>query len=368
MTSLRRVLFTFTLVVAAVPVLRAQRTASPTRRGPAVVLIVTDGFRWQEMFGGADSTHMDKSSGVADTAGFRRMFWKSTPDERRRAIWPFLWSQVTTNGSIWGNSAKGSEAVVTNGRKFSYPGYNELLTGFPDSTINSNDDPPNRNVTVFEWLNKQPGLQGQVMAFGSWDAFRRIFNIQRAGFPVHSAFDPLPKEVIDPMLRRWYATSTRPWGEGMSFDAQMQALVMHQVKKHAPRALYVGYGETDEWAHEKRYDLYLQSARGVDGFVEELWTTMRAMPEYQDGVTFIVTTDHGRGFGAEWTDHGRKVDGAERIWIATFGARSQRLGELTNAGRVTQGQVASSVAAALGRDYPAAERRAPAPLTRPNEH
>ena len=316
------------------------------------------------MFGGADTTHMNKAGGVADTAALTRDFWRATPDARRRAVWPFVWKQVTSNGSIWGNANAGAEAVVLNGRKFSYPGYNELLTGFPDSTINSNDDPPNRNVTVFEWLNKQPELQGQVMAFGSWDAFRRIFNIGRAGFPVHSAYDPLPPDVTDKTLRRMYATTTRPWDDGMSFDAQMQALVIDEVRRHAPRALYVGYGETDEWAHEKRYDLYLRTARGVDGFVEELWNTMKSMPAYKDGVTFIVTTDHGRGFGAEWTDHGRKVDGAERVWIATFGARAQMLGEVANAARVTQGQVASSVAAALGFDYPAVEKRAPAALTR----
>ena len=338
--------------------LHAQRAASPPASGPAVVLIVTDGFRWQEIFSGADSARMGKSSGVADTAALKRDFWRTTPDERRRAIWPFLWKQVSTQGVLWGNANAGAEAVVTNGKKFSYPGYNELLTGFPDSTINSNDDPPNRNVTVFEWINRQRAYKGRVMAFGSWDAFRRIFNVERAGFPVHAAYDPLPADVTDATLRRMYATMTRPWGQGMSFDAQMQALVVDEVKRHAPRALYVGFGETDEWAHDKRYDLYLRSARGVDGFIEELWNTMRAMPAYRDGVTFIVTTDHGRGDGEQWTDHGRKVDGAERVWIATFGARAQKFGELFNTLRVIQGQVAATVAAALGLEYAEAEPRA----------
>ena len=348
------------LALAALPVAgHAQRAPA---RGPAVVLIVTDGFRWQEMFTGADTAFMGKAGGVADTAALTKDFWRESPDARRRAIWPFVWGKVTTGGTIWGNATKGAEAVVTNGKKFSYPGYNELLTGFPDDQINSNEDPPNRNVTVFEWLNKQPALKGGVLAFGSWDAFTRIFNKERAGFPVHAAFDPLPPSVNDATLRRLYATTTRPWGQGMSFDAQMQALVINQVKRHAPRALYVGYGETDEWAHERRYDLYLRSARGVDGFVAELWTTMRAMPAYRDGVTFIVTTDHGRGDGAKWTDHGRTVDGAERVWIATFGTRAPPLGEVSNAARVTQGQVAATVAAALGLDYPAAESRAAQPL------
>jgi hypothetical protein len=86
------------------------------------------------------------------------------------------------------------------------------------------------------------------------------------------------------------------------------------------------------------------------------------MPQYRDGVTFIVTTDHGRGTGPRWTDHGRDVDGAERIWMAVFGARAPRLGEVSHAPRVTQGQVAATVAALLGRDYAKAEPRAAAPL------
>ena len=350
------------VLTLGLPPLSAQATATGRARGPAIVLIVTDGFRWQEMFTGADSAHTGKVGGVADTAAIRRDFWRDSPDARRRTIFPFVWGKVTSEGTIWGNATAGAEAVVTNGRKFSYPGYNELLVGFPDDQINSNEDPPNRNVTVFEWLNQQPALKGHVMAFGTWDAFRRIFNVGRAGFPIHAAFDPLPADVTDAGLRRLYATTTRQWGEGMSFDAYMQALVIDQVKRHAPRALYLGFGETDEWAHDKRYDLYLRSARGVDGFIEELWRMMRAMPAYRDGVTFIVTTDHGRGSGAEWTDHGRNVDGAERVWIATFGARAPKLGEVTHSPRVTQSQVAATVAAALGLDFPTAEPRASAPL------
>ena len=38
---------------------------------------------------------------------------------------------------------------MTNGKKCSYPGYNEIFTGAPDPRIDSNDKKPNPNVTVF---------------------------------------------------------------------------------------------------------------------------------------------------------------------------------------------------------------------------
>ncbi len=92
------------LAFAALPITgHAQRASA---RGPAVVLIVTDGFRWQEMFTGADTALMGKAGGVADTAALAKDFWRESPDARRRAIWPFVWTKVTTGGTIWGQRMK----------------------------------------------------------------------------------------------------------------------------------------------------------------------------------------------------------------------------------------------------------------------
>ena len=73
--------------------------------------------------------------------------------------------------TIESEKTRGAGVRVTNGRNFSYPGYQELLAGWPDSGITSNDTIPNRNVTVLEWLNRQPGLAGHVAASASWNAF-----------------------------------------------------------------------------------------------------------------------------------------------------------------------------------------------------
>ena len=83
---------------------------------------------------------------------------------------PFLWTVMARKGQIFGNADKGS-SVGLNGLNFSYPGYNELLTGFPDRRVDSNDKSPNPNVTVFEWLNRKPAYRGKVSAVGCWDVF-----------------------------------------------------------------------------------------------------------------------------------------------------------------------------------------------------
>ena len=116
---------------------------------------------------GADEALLNqKDGGVTDVDALRRDFWRPTPEARREALMPFFWNVIARQGQIYGNRDKGSPAKVANGMNFSYPGYNELLTGWPDPRIDSNDKVPNPNVTVFEWLNRKPAYRGKVTAVG----------------------------------------------------------------------------------------------------------------------------------------------------------------------------------------------------------
>ncbi len=321
-----------------------------------VVLIITDGLRWQELFTGADSTLLTRElGGVEDTAGLRRQFWRETPEARRATLLPFIWGTIGKQGQLFGNQAKGSVAQITNRFKFSYPGYNEILTGQFDPRIDSNEYPPNPNVTVFEWLSHRPGFGGKVAAFGTWDAFPRIFNRDRATKLFLRAewekpFDD-PRSDVERLLNEQYATVTREWGTYMGLDGLMAPVVREYVRRHKPRVLYLGYGETDEFAHDRRYDRMLASAHAVDYFIGQLWQTMQAMPEYKGKTTFIISTDHGRGAGTKWTDHGEDVDGAENIWIAMMGPGIAPLGERGAVPKVTQSQIAATLARAVGEDY-----------------
>jgi hypothetical protein len=47
---------------------------------------------------------------------------------------------------------------VINPYAFSYPGCNEMITGGSDPRVDKNEFGPNPNMSVFEWLNKQPDL------------------------------------------------------------------------------------------------------------------------------------------------------------------------------------------------------------------
>jgi hypothetical protein len=321
-----------------------------------VFVIVSDGLRWQEVFTGADPQLLnEKYGGIWDKEGkLRRDYWREDVAERRKALLPFLWTTVATQGQIFGNRALASYARVTNGKAFSYPGYNEMLTGHPDARIDSNEFGPNPNVSVLEWLNSQPDLHGSVEVYASWSAFKDILNVSRSHLPMQVGWDrpyPTPRAAPQQLLDRLYETTTKLDDEDV-YDSFMQVALLDFLGTQHPRVMFVGYGETDNWAHAGRYDLVLQSAHLFDQFVAELWTTLQRLPAYRDQTTFIITTDHGRGSGlSQWKEHGVEEPGSENIWIALIGPDTAALGERRNTPEVHQAQIAATVAAFLGRDY-----------------
>ncbi len=349
------------LALAVLAIVAPAATAQGRTRN--VVLIVTDGLRWQEVFRGADRGLMTRRpGGVGDTSALRRDFWRDRMEDRRAALLPFVWGTIARQGALFGNQDQGSTGSIVNRYRFSYPGYNEILTGWFDPRIDSNDYPPNPNVTVFEWLARRPAYRGRVAAIATWDAFRRIFNEGRSGVDVVDGWDA-PFEGAEAAsaeraaINEFYRRTVRLWPTN-AFDSHMHLAAKAYIRLHQPRVLFLGYGETDEWAHAGRYDLLLRSARSVDESIADLWAMMQSMPQYRDSTTFIITVDHGRGSGDdEWKSHGEKVEGAQHIWVAMMGPDTPALGEVRGR-NVTQSQIAATIAALLGEDYRAAEPRA----------
>lgn len=342
----------------------AEANALKTRN---VFLITTDGLRWEEVFTGAERTLMNKTNGgVANVKVLTNQFWRETPEARREALMPFMWNEIARRGQIFGNQHKGSVARITNTRRFSYPGYNEFLSGVADPRIDSNKKFPNANTNVFEWLNTKRGFTGRVAAVVNWDVIPWILNTERSQIPVWTGFalPPNSREIkISPSLQRLLDDTTPLWPELMILDSFTFHAALDYVKKEKPRAMYIAFGETDEWAHEGRYDYYLESAHHVDRFIGALWKTVQSMRQYRDKTTFIITTDHGRGSGPKlWKDHGEKVEGAENIWMAVIGPDTPPMGERQNAALVTQNQIAATLAAFLGEGFNAFKPEAGGPV------
>jgi bisphosphoglycerate-independent phosphoglycerate mutase (AlkP superfamily) len=171
-----------------------------------------------------------------------------------------------------------------------------------------------------------------------------------------------PDTPRDALLRELWQTTTQFDEEDVG-NSFLQVALLDYVKEAHPRVLFVGYGETDNWAHQGRYDLVLESAHRTDAAIAQLWETMQSMPEYRGSTTFIITTDHGRGGGlTEWKEHGVEEKGSENVWLAVIGPDTPALGERRGGSPVIQAQIAATVAALMGRDYHAAVPRAALPI------
>ncbi|XOV91293.1 MAG: sulfatase-like hydrolase/transferase [Bacteroidota bacterium] len=320
-----------------------------------VILITLDGMRWQDVYSGADSLLVDDSGYVEDPEGLTNQYWNEDPTVRREILMPFIWSTIVKNGQLYGNRTLGNKVNCSNQMWFSYPGYNEILTGAADDErITSNSKLPNPNTTVLEFLNKQKAFKGKVYAFGSWDVFPYIINEERSGVPVNAGFE---KEVGDisekeKTLNELQDEMRSPWGS-VRYDAFTHHYALECLKNDKPRALFISYGETDDYAHEGEYDQYLLSATQTDDYIKEIWEYVQSDTNYKDKTTLIITTDHGRGTMPKdtWRSHGTSIKGADQIWIAVIGPDTPASGEMYDDKQYYQNQVARTITSLLGLKY-----------------
>ncbi|MBN8575435.1 MAG: sulfatase-like hydrolase/transferase [Cytophagales bacterium] len=321
-----------------------------------IILITLDGMRWQEVFTGADSGLVKNKKYVEDAAELHKRFWHEQPEARREKLMPFFWSTLAKEGVLYGNRAFGNNVNCSNYMWFSYPGYNEILSGFADDEhIKSNDKINNPNTTVLEYLNQQPRFKGKVAAFGSWDVFPSIINRERSGIPVNAGFESAtqkPLSAREVFLNELQVQIPSPWG-GVRLDAFTHHYAIEYLKKYKPKVVYIAYGETDDFAHNGKYDAYLKSAYQTDQFIKAIWEWVQSEPQYKNKTAIVITTDHGRGTIPldEWRSHGTKIKGADQIWIAAIGAGIKPRGELKEAGQYYQNQVAATVAGLLGVSF-----------------
>ena len=324
-----------------------------------IIIVTTDGLRWQEVFKGLDTALAnDKSFNQGDSAYIYKKYADVNFAASRKKIMPFLWSEIASKGQIYGNRDLGNKVDVSNPYWFSYPGYSEIMTGNVDVAINSNSHKANPNANVLEFLNQQSKLKGKVNAFGAWDAFDRILNEKRSGFPVISAFDNVGGNKptgSQKLLNEMRNNSYKPFHEDECLDVFTHYQAWDELKTNKPKVLYVAYGETDEWAHHGDYRSYLDAANQVDKWIGELWNFIQNDPQYKNKTTILITVDHGRGdkIKKQWRDHGADVEGASEIWFAAIGPEIAPKGEMKTETQLYQKQIAQTIAKIMGYTFAA---------------
>jgi hypothetical protein len=322
-----------------------------------VIVITTDGLRWEDVFNGLDTAILNnKAFQHADSSATAIKFGGATSEERRKKLMPFFWSTIVGKGEIHGNRNKGSYVDNSNPYWFSYPGYSEILTGQVDTAVNSNEYKPNPNTNFFEYLNTLPFYKNKVIAFGAWDAFKRILNEKRAGFPVINGNHVDSNLIKDPAMKlitSLMSEAYEPFGKDETLDVFIKFQALHYLKTKKPNAIYISFGETDELAHAGNYPEYLKAANRFDTFLKEVYEFINTDPEYKGKTVVLITTDHGRGdsIKTQWTSHGQKVKDSHQIWYAMFGSGVENLGEITSSEQIFQKELIHKVAKIINVNF-----------------
>jgi len=328
---------------------------SQTTRTKNVIVITFDGYRWKEMFRGADSVYLfGKGYNSQDSAQRIKKFWGKDVQERRMKLMPFFWNTIAKKGQIYGNRDEGNLVNVKNKYWFSYPCYNEMFTGYPDPLINSNNFPPNPNKTVQEFINEQPGYKNRVAAFTSWNAFDRILNEKRSGYVVNAGYENLTGTnltAVQKALNEQQHYLPQIFGSTERPDAVTYVMAKDYLKQNHPRLLQLSFIDMDAFGHQGKYDYYLDAAHYNDAMIADLWETIQADPFYKDQTSLFIAVDHGRGEESTWKNHNINVPNADQVWFAVMGPDSKPLGEVKSKGQLYQNQYAKTIAALLGFSF-----------------
>ena len=286
-----------------------------------------DGVRWKEVFRGADKFLINRNNFTSSIPFHKEKYFVEDSIQRREMLMPFTWKTIAKDGVILGNRDEKNYFNMTNKPLWSYPGYNEIITGAPDDiNIINNNDILNPNVSIFEHINNINSYNQKVRIFGSWKMFPYIFNEQRSKLLINAGYQhslnptKTEREIYLDKLQDWMP---KHW-QNTRFDLFTHEYAMESLRNDKPKLLFVGYGEADDFGHDKDYDHYLNAINRNDQMIEEIWNYVQNDPFYKDQTTLIITTDHGRGNFYEWVDHSKNVKGSGDSFIMLMGPKIER--------------------------------------------
>lgn len=245
--------------------IKAWRVARNTDR---VVLVVLDGVRWQDVF--------DRSGNMPTLE--RWMAGEGTCIEDMRATGP---------------------------NYVSLPSYTEIFTG-RTSACQDNDCPRTKEATLVDEIGKA------AIVVSSWES------IEYAATPHDDV--PLTSGRFRTYRSEWFDKAlldeARDAGPGPGIgefrrDAYTARIAIRALEQHAPRFMFVGLGEPDEYAHCGEREGYRASLHEADRWIAAIEAAAG------ERASIVVTTDHGRN--AAFRDHGGGWPESGRVWLVAKG-------------------------------------------------
>lgn len=288
--------------------MQAQPYTQSSQPQPIVVVLTIDGVRWQEVIRGVDT----RLSGSA--ARDLRDFGSAS------ALMPNLHAIARSRGMLLGGDEH--PMFASSPSTVSLPGYNEIFLGKTPACAN-NDCPPVMEDTLVDQLwAKNP--HADLAIFSSWSVLARAVARQPQNVTISAGqnYTTSPERLCArPELCSRYRAgaqgSAAPGSGDYRPDRATSALALEYIRWHQPQFLFVGLGDTDEYAHQGNYAGYLRALQAADATLGVLYSWLLEKERRGARTLLICTADHGRAYG--FKEHGGAPEAA-RVWALVAGA------------------------------------------------
>ena len=288
----------------------ARTRAEERNAGPVQVVVVTlDGARYREIFEGIEPRLAAERGPISGTV--------NDPAE----LMPNL-HRLMNDGAALGAPGHGASISASGPQFLSLPGYSEIFTGRRVTGCADNGCQGTSARTIADELAEQPrGWKSAVVT--SWPDIERVagrnehvaVSAGRHAGATRSRFERA--DAVGVALRK--AEAQAPWPGNGDFrrDRSTAELSLAYLRAEQPDYMFVGLGETDEFAHQGNYAGYLEALREADRYLGELSAELAARAQSGVRTALFVTADHGRA--AAFKDHGQAFPESARVWLVASG-------------------------------------------------
>lgn len=318
------------------------------------VVVALDGVRWREVFEGVEPERAARLGLRVDAAG---------------ELMPSLHRLMETRGCSLGSPASPAPITASGPNFVSLPGYTELFTGMAPVDCPDNECGRVRVSTLADQAAELSALPEQVAVISSWPKIERAAArtpermVISAGRTGGANLDKLRgRKPLERAYRRGCDADPAPgWGDFRP-DRYTADLALDYLDEVRPRFLFVGLGETDEYAHHNDYRHYLQALRHADTVVGQLYQRLERAERQGARTLLLVTSDHGR---QDFVHHGADYPKSARTWLVAAGSEISARGYVVSPAPRRLADLAPTVRSlwGLAPAYGAAERRPGAVLT-----
>jgi hypothetical protein len=280
--------------------------------GHTFVLVTLDGVRWEDVYLGVErSLALEQGMSESEILG-------------ANALIPNLTS-LMTSGAALGVPGYGPGIFASGPNFLSVPGYMEMMTGLRPTGCTTNGCRQVTIPTIADDFAAEPGADPQEVAvIGSWEGLERAAASDESKLTIsigRTRGDTRERLCYDPtscaLLEAGEDAGPEPGHGNYRRDKETSAIALHYLRTHRPRFLFLGLGDTDEYAHKDDYRGYLTALVRADRVIGEVAAILADYAREGRKTTLIVTTDHGRS--ADFTGHGEDAPESARVWLVASG-------------------------------------------------